>query len=146
MLYNWYVISDTNGITPEGWRIPTDEDWKKLESYVGMSTDMLNTIGWRGTHEGEKLKSPSNSTMAWTLDQDIHNTNESGFTAFPAGCRLFDGSFVDSGPNSTGFWWTSSESDNNQAWYRYLDYKHAGIFRHYAPKACGLSIRCVKDE
>jgi uncharacterized protein (TIGR02145 family) len=134
MLYNWYVISDTNGIAPEGWRIPTDDDWKKLEWFIGMTADTANIIGWRGTHEGEKLKSAKTKNLAWRLDQSIQNTNESGFSALPGGCRLYNGSYGDSGQNSTGFWWTASDAGTDQAWFRYLDYHYAGIFRYYGPK------------
>jgi uncharacterized protein (TIGR02145 family) len=146
LLYNWYAISNSNGIAPEGWHIPTDDDWKELERFLGMTVDTSNLIGWRGTHEGEKLKSPKTETQLWIIDQNIHNTNESGFTAFPGGCRLLNGIYVDAGPNSTAFWWTSSEAGSDQAWYRYLDYQYAGVFRYYASKASGFSIRCVKDE
>jgi uncharacterized protein (TIGR02145 family) len=146
MLYNWFVISNPNGIAPEGWHVPTDDDWRKLEMHLGMASDTANLIGWRGTNEGEKLKSPKSETRLWTIDQDIHNTNESGFTAFPGGCRLLDGVYVDAGPNSTGFWWTSSEVGNDQAWYRYLDYQYSGVFRYFTAKTNGFSIRCVKDE
>jgi uncharacterized protein (TIGR02145 family) len=146
VLYNWYAVINTNGIAPEGWHIPTDADWKKLEQFVGMNDGVAEMIGWRGTDEGEKLKSPKGKTFAWRIDPNINNTNQSGFTAFPGGCRLFNGNYGDSGQNSTGFWWTSSEHDNDQAWYRYLDYRYKGIFRYYCPKECGYSVRCVKDN
>ncbi|MHA7865853.1 FISUMP domain-containing protein, partial [Flagellimonas marinaquae] len=32
-LYNWFAAHDPRGIAPEGWRIPTEEDWAVLESY-----------------------------------------------------------------------------------------------------------------
>lgn len=146
ILYNWRVINNPNEIAPEGWHVPSDDDWKELEMYLGMTSDTANLVGWRGTHEGEKLKSPKSETRAWTIDQDIHNTNESGFTAFPGGCRLLVGLYTDAGPNSTGFWWTSSEVGDNQAWYRYLDYQYSGVFRYYTSKSSGFSIRCVKDN
>lgn len=152
LLYNWYAIVDKNGISPEGWRVPTDDDWKELEQFLGMNPDTIDLTGWRGTHEGEKLKSPStkNTSIFWTIDQSIKNTNESGFSAMPGGFRLFNGSYGHSGPNSTGtstgFWWSSSVNGNGQVWYRYLDYKYGGVFRFYAPKSSGFSIRCVKDN
>ena len=37
---------------PEGWRLPTDEDWKSLEMALGMSESDANAKGWRGDGEG----------------------------------------------------------------------------------------------
>jgi len=37
LLYNGYAVTATEQLAPQGWRIPTDEDWKKLERHLGMS-------------------------------------------------------------------------------------------------------------
>ena len=145
-LYNWYAVNNTNGLAPEGWRIPTDEDWKKLEIFVGMNPDTVGMTGWRGRHEGEKLKARLRESYYWTLDISINNTDESGFSALPGGIRLYDGSFGDALQNNTGFWWSSTEIENGQIWYRYLDYKYGGVFRYYTHKSSGLSVRCIKIE
>src|SRR3954471_19314790 len=34
-LYNWYAINDPRGLAPEGWHIPSDEEWTKLTTYLG---------------------------------------------------------------------------------------------------------------
>jgi hypothetical protein len=34
LLYNFYAISDSRGLAPEGWRIPNDEDFKTLEGFI----------------------------------------------------------------------------------------------------------------
>lgn len=34
-LYNWYAVHDPRGLAPEGWIIPTEGDWLKLESTSG---------------------------------------------------------------------------------------------------------------
>jgi len=31
-LYNWYAVSDTRGIAPAGWHLPSDDEWKTLEN------------------------------------------------------------------------------------------------------------------
>ena len=45
-LYPWYAISDD--ICPEGWSVPTDNDWKIWEIYLGMSGGAANSVGWIG--------------------------------------------------------------------------------------------------
>ena len=37
LLYNWYAVNDPRNIAPEGWHVPTDEDWAVLEQTLGMS-------------------------------------------------------------------------------------------------------------
>lgn len=140
--YNWYAIHNSNQIAPAGWHIPTDNEWKELEKAVGMSATEADKSGWRGSHEGEKLKSVG--LQNWTEYKSIWGTNESGFSAHAPGCRLFDLSPGDPGYFATGFWWTATSRDND-AYYRYLDYKTSTVFRSHCLKNYGFSIRCVKD-
>jgi len=150
-LYNAHAVNDVRKIAPAGWHIPTDEEWKTLEMNLGMSRASVDSIGWRGNTEGDKLKieqsSLENSTLYWEVNVEkqfiIWPNNESGFSAVPAGCRVFNGSFG-IGPKLTGFWWSSSVY-NNQNWFRYLDYSKSKVFRFYSDIQSGYSIRCVKD-
>ncbi len=142
--YNYYAVADPRGIAPAGWHIPSDAEWKTLEEHLGMSANVADNTGWRGTHEGEKLKVVKGTINGWSDYGNVWTTNESGFSALAGGCRMFDGSWGTPGQYSTGFWWTISTNGNN-AWYRYLDYKNANIFRYYGLKTYGFSVRCVKD-
>ncbi len=144
LLYNWYVVKDTNNIAPAGWHIPSDEEWKTLEKYLGMSQPNADKVNWRGTDEADKLKVAS--PLGWRLSGNIWSSNTSGFTALGGCCRLFSGVFGDPATKNTGFWWSSTEhTSNNYAWYRYLDYKNSNVFRYNGSKNYGMNIRCVKD-
>ncbi len=142
--YNWYAISDSRGIAPIGWHIPSDDEWKTLEKTLGMSPSDADGTSWRGTHEAEKMKVIRGTTNAFADYGNIWTTNESGFSALALGCRMFDGTFGDPGLSATEFWWTST-TQGNMVWYRYLDYKNANVFRYYGLKSYGFSVRCVKD-
>jgi len=144
-LYNYYTISDSRGLAPDGWHIPDDEEWKELEIILGMSSEDVEKINWRGSDQGNKLKIVGGDTRYWVKSSDVYEifgTNESGFTALGGACRMFDGKWGDL--THTGFWWTSSLKEN-EAWYRSLDYNKANVFRHFGPKSYGFSVRCVKD-
>ena len=145
--YNFYAVTDHRGIAPKGWHIPSDIEWKTMEQTLGMSKQDADNTGWRGTHEGEKLKVIQGTNGGWTDFSSVWSTNESGFSALAGGCRMFDGSWGDPGQSATGFWWTSSLQNEQgfQACYRYLDYKNATVFRYYGPKTYGFSVRCIKD-
>ena len=71
-------------------------------------------------------------------------TNESGFTGLPAGYRVgYDGLYDVMG--SSGYFWSSSESESNYAMYRRLYYGSSDVTRMDDGKRFGFSIRCLKD-
>jgi hypothetical protein len=70
-------------------------------------------------------------------------TNESGFTALPAGYRSYNAAFADS--SYTGLWWSSTEFSSSNAWYRYLGYWYSLVNRNHHFKQNGMSVRCIRD-
>lgn len=53
---NLYSYDAIKRSIPEGWRLPSDEDWKKLEISLGMSLDDTNLENeWRGNGQGDLL-------------------------------------------------------------------------------------------
>lgn len=143
-LYNWAAVNDIKQIAPEGWHVPSDTEWKQLECHIGMSPAEADNTSWRGTNEGDKLKKEWERINFWTQYGNVWPTNESGFTVIPNGVRLPDGSFGDNLFHEVAFFWTSTPHEN-EAWYRYLDYKKSSIFRYYGSTKYGQSIRCIKD-
>lgn len=134
--YNWYVVN-TRKICPSGWHVPSDNEWKVLEIYLGMNQTMANLTGYRGTIEGRKLKSES----GWY--QNGNGSNETGFSALPTGWRDYGGDYY-----FIGIWtdfWTSTEINYDNAWSRSLGYTHDDIGRNEDSKKFGFGIRCIKD-
>jgi len=140
-LYNWYAVTDSRNIAPTGWHVPTDEEIKQLEIYLGMSqTEADAAMRWRGTDEGGKLK--ETGTTHWS-SPNTGATNESGFTALPGGYRRNSGTFR--GEGNIADFWCSMEYNESNAWRHSLQYNTAQVFRGFYAKEGGLSIRCVKD-
>jgi len=155
-LYNWAaamngaessesVPSQVQGVCPDGWHLPSDNEWIELEMNLGMSYDEAWLLGWRGINEGTKMKSKE----GW--DNDGNGTNSSGFCALPAGIRNSQGIFSDIG-TATHFWSTTEYFNmTNYAFNRKLSYNQPGVgwfhASHYYgyPKDFGFSVRCVKD-
>ncbi len=141
-LYNWYAVDDSRNIAPEGWHVPTDDEWKTLEMYLGMSQGEADNTGWRGTNEGSKL---AGNADLWN-NGNLENNAEfgtSGFTALPGGYRSTNGYYYDLG--SHGSFWSSTEDDSDTAWYRGLYYSNSGVARGGSYKLYGFSVRCVRD-
>ncbi len=142
LLYNWHAVNNADELAPEGWHIPTDAEWKELEAHLGMNAEQLNKTGWRGNNEAELIKIENDKN--WAEYGDVWQTNKTGFTALAGACKVFNGTWGYPGIRNTGYWWTSS-TNNNQAWYRHLNYKNKNIFRYHCLKSYGYSVRCVKN-
>jgi len=135
-LYNWYAVN-TGKLCPTSWHVPTDEEWKTLEMYLGMTQEQADAVGGRGTDQGTQLI----STTGWSYGI---GTNTSGFSALPGGYRNDNGNFYQIGYNAT--WWSSTETGARGAWYRDVQ-SHNGIVSRYGTiKHIGFSVRCLMDS
>ncbi len=146
-LYQWdqAMCGDTaagvQGICPGGWRIPTDEDFKELEMFLGMTQLSANSTGWRGTNQGSKL---AGKNFLWIVGELINNPEfgSTGFDALPGGHISPSG--VSIGLGFSGKWWTSSENQDF-AWKRRMSYNNTTVYRNTESKNNGFYIRCVRE-
>lgn len=129
-LYTWYAITDSRGVCPRGWHVPTDEDWNILMTYLDGKL-----------YEGGNLK--ETGTTHWAAP-NTGATNETDFTALPGGYRFSYGRFSDMG--FSGFWWSSSESSDSIAYGRGMLNYNNQVPRFNFSKRDGLAVRCIKDN
>ncbi len=129
-LYNWYAVNDSRNVAPVGWHVPTDAEWQTLVNFLGDTS----IVGGMMKETGTRLWSPPNTGA----------TNESGFSALPAGYRDF---YIGDCHAMRFFadFWSSSEYDITCAWYRALANDAGGVDQFCGDKKYGFSIRCVKD-
>ncbi len=140
-----YNLSAARSIAPEGWRLPTDGDWKTLERHLGMSSSEANKDGPRGTNEGGKLKA-----RGWTHWKRPNRgaLNLSGFSALPGGYRHeYQGFF---GMGEGAYFWTGTTEyvEGNgrlAARNRILRSDHARVERSRQYRSYGFSVRLVKE-
>ncbi len=135
-LYQWdevmqYARADgSQGICPVGWHIPTDADWIGLADFLG---------GWE--EAGALVK--ETGTSHWK-PENVGATNRSGFTGLPGGSRGYSGGFGYIGEN--GNFWTSTEYDDENTWYRFISNYNRNLTRYnYGLKKVALSVRCIMD-
>lgn len=131
-LYLWdeaMKYSTTNGaqgICPNGWHIPTDEEIKTLEMSLGMSQVQADLdASWRGTNEGTKIKIGGSS----------------GFNLVLSGARDINATFA--GRNTFGYMWSSTESSSNAR--RRVVNSGATIYRDAGSKNRGQPVRCLRN-
>jgi len=149
-LYQWdemmgYVTTaGAQGICPPGWHIPTDNEWCMLTLFFDQTVN-CGIFGGTGPNAGGKMKSIGTiqaGTGLW-YSPNTGASNESGFTAFPAGGLNSDGTFYNIGYYC--YWWSSSEGSSNRAWYRYLSFSYSYVFRDDNFKNKGVPLRCIHD-
>jgi uncharacterized protein (TIGR02145 family) len=137
-LYNWYAVSDSRGLCPQNWHVPTDCEWMYLESILGLTIQEQQIQGNRGSYEGGMLK----STSYWNSPNTMAN-NITNFSALPGGSR---GSGLGQSLGNSGYWWTSSEDiSSDTGVIRTLQYNNPYIGRGTIFKSYNLSVRCVKN-
>ncbi len=51
-----YIFDEAQAVCPQGWHLPSDDEWMKLEIAVGMSNVEARKRGWRGTEKGQALE------------------------------------------------------------------------------------------
>jgi len=156
-LYNWAAVmnggnsssenpSGVQGVCPTGWHVPSDAEWKELESYLGMSpAEVEAATGNRGIDEGSELAGNAEEWNDGALESNAQ-FGTSGFMALPGGCRFASGGwFYDI--NTYGYWSSATEyeDDNSRIWYRELSYIATGVSRFNGSKSYGFSVRCVRD-
>jgi len=142
-LYNWYAVNDSRSIAPEGWHVPTDEEWKQLEMYLGMSQSEADNEDYRGTNEGSKL---AGNASLWESGALTSNSEfgSSGISALPGGYReMWDGYFFSLG--AFAYFWSSTECDINVAWSRAMRYDYSNVDRSVYFERSGFSVRLVRD-
>ncbi len=131
-LYNWYAVTDPRGLAPEGWHIPSAEEWTTLSTFLGGDLEA-----------GGKMK--EEGTIHW-IDPNSDATNSSGFTGLPGGVRLDNGKFFYGGMYAD--WWSTGEDinpDHDWGVYRYISYFNGALLQLPGSKQWGYSVRCVKD-
>lgn len=141
-LYTWNEAMNWNtnpqGICPEGWHIPSKDEWQQLS----------NTLG--KTRAGTKMKATNKNTPAWD------GTNESGFNALPGGNAVPLDLTNGNGFGRLHQWalfWSSTEANDDYSWFSLLDgywnenppRYHILYIGDYYLKLNGFSVRCIKD-
>ena len=127
-LYNWHAVNDARGLAPEGWHIPTKEEWEQLANYLGKDG-------------GNKLK----STTDWTATKYelSPGSNKTGFNAYPSGGLSGVGSF---GAFTTKcYFWSSTKAGNTNGWHFFLSSSGGSLTKATESMVSGNSVRCIKN-
>jgi uncharacterized protein (TIGR02145 family) len=151
------------GICPDGWHIPSHNEWTILERFICNDAGNSNCEqhfllaeqeerlyehheAFRGTNEGALLR----ASFGWdvvgfqveTQDKDLY-----GFSALPGRIRWGNGAFRPTVVSTSGCWLSSTQAEfGYRKWSRMILSEHSTIFRRLGAVINGVSVRCVKDD
>ncbi len=161
-LYNWPAVmhgdstSNTNpsgvqGICPNGWHVPSMEEWQQLRQYLRSDS--------RYWCEGDSMnisKALASSSILWGHNSNNFSqnpcfvmnyptaNNASGFSAYPAECFDCDVSWS---RHTGAHYWTATETEQYGAYHERVDVWNANALAIHLgeAKSLGFSVRCLRD-
>lgn len=129
-LYNWYAVADTRSLAPEGWHIPSNDEWEELSAFLGgdsLAGGMLKDVG-------VDLWYPPNTGA----------TNETGFTGLPGGWFSGFGGFYGS-VRSWGTFYSNTPHNYADSYAWGLRSNSSALSHGIYYKQAGRSVRCIKN-
>ena len=128
-LYRWDAARAACEQLGTGWRLPADEDWRKLANAYGGYFDWL-------------ADRPVGDPVA--ANRALLQGGKSGFDARLGGWRGSNGGY--DSQETTGFYWSSTEKDEDQAWFYIFQPERGKVSRRSTQKRMGMSCRCVREK
>ncbi len=123
VLYNWFAVNDSRGLAPNGWLIPTKEDFVELK-------DLFKT-----------LKSPNGGWNSKVYRPSNYNFNSNGYRTFESGTDFYSKGYI------SYFWSSSKVTNNSMKSYSFVildDTETTNVIESYREN--GYSVRCVKGD
>ena len=153
-LYNWAAVinRDTDnpegarGLCPNGWHVPTFSEWTQLLDYLS-GYEYEYSCDNTSANIAKALSSRnywSSSTNPCAVGNNPSSNNVTGFSAVPAGLFAPNTQRV-ANVNEFAIFWTSTQTDNNNAIRISISYADATVNHQSSNKAVGASVRCVRD-
>ena len=133
-LYTW---EKADKACPDGFRLPTDEEWSRLEASLKKNASEECSENRVNTFECN--------------DAGVELRGEKDSKPFKGGNFPLSGKYKYAtgdyeSPGLNGYYWTGSPNGSSKYWYRQINVSDSGINRYSIDKNDALSVRCVKDN
>ncbi len=147
-LYNWFATTDDDGLCPEGWHVPTYDDWMELIFFMGGMESPYGNELKSCRQENSPLGGSCNTSNHPRWKEDTYSgnygTDTYGFSTLPAGVRNYYGSFFSMGDLS--LYWSQNEGEYDGGIGVRLHFYEGLIEMPETDKQNGQSVRCIKDQ
>jgi uncharacterized protein (TIGR02145 family) len=152
-LYNWKAVmhnssasnanpSGVQGIAPNGWHVPSVQEYDELFSYIGKQNRYIYSDN--SSYVAKSLASTSywsTNSSSGTVGNEQSKNNTTLFNAYPSGRynSAFELTFTDA------IFITTSVHTNGNPKGKYIKYSRSYVSQDVYGKAVGLSVRCVSN-
>lgn len=141
----YYTWEEARNACPEGWRLPSEEDWVALLKGCG-APESLEPMQDSPSGAGALMvKATLNGSTMWEYFRGVTITGKSSLNVLPAGyAAVSEGKYVFSGFGSYAAFWTSNELEGKGV-YRYIYQENDNVYVGLADKeSFAASVRCVR--
>ena len=143
--YTWNEAMEGD-VCPEGWAVPTSADWESLAEVLSGGKKLPFIDEWNGLGARASAEIYLNDSRMWPYSPDNSHTNDIGWNAMPLGFT-FAGTKDFQGINEYGCWWSATEKNDTQAYYRYIWYDLGDFPMAYTGKDdLRANVRCVRKH
>jgi len=137
-LYTWAAVmngaessntnlSEVQGVCPDNWHVPSKLEWDQLIDHLG----------------GEEIAGGKLKSKDYWIYPNTAATNESEFSALPAGIRFYESCFY---KGEMTFFATTTENGSDCLYRNDLIFNDSKVIKaDLAFKEIGMSVRCLKD-
>lgn len=139
--YNWAAAmggynnsnknpSEIQGVCPDGWHLPSENEWKQLELQIGINPSIVDSDS-------------EFRVEGWNSEAINFLLSCEDFCAYTTHFITGEGEF---GYDNHGYWWSTTETSTSNALVRSISHDDPPSWWRYSrSKNFGYSVRCVKD-
>jgi len=143
--YTWNEAMG-NSVCPDGWRVPDQQDWESLALALG-GKELPFIDNWSGLGVKASVDAYMNEERIWPFSPDNVHSNDFGWNALPMGFSFVSTPKEVTGYSEYGCWWSATEKNASQGYYRYIWYDGGGFPMSYTDKDdMRASVRCVRTH
>lgn len=145
ILGGYFTWGEAQSVCPDGWRLPSDEDWSALAKHLGGEA-AASFADFPGVASKMLANGRLNGDLLWDTAV-FERTDTTGFSALPAGYATVEGPIYKHGGAGTyAAFWTSDEYEGKGV-YRYISYSNDMLYAGTADKTgFAASVRCIKNK
>ena len=142
---SYYTWEEAQTACPEGWRLPSEEDWVALLKDSGAPETLAPMQDSPSGAGALMVKAKFNGNTMWEYFRGVTITGSSGLCVLPTGyASVSEDKYTFSGFGSYAAFWTSNEL-GDQGVYRYVYQENDNVYVGLADKnSFAASVRCVR--
>lgn len=145
----FYTHNQALNVCPEGWRLPSDDDFIELAKTAAPDVEASKAEMIKGVAGHFMVNAKFNGTRMWEYWPTVTITNSTLMSAIPTGYAIVpeeDGQNTFDGIFSYAGFWTGDTDANGYGIYRYIYVDKPDLYASSGAGSLALPVRCIKDK